>query len=325
MAPRCSSPRRPSRSSAGPASAAWRTSCAPPSRHSSPTRRSGPDAVRLATILVEGRPRAAVLRDDDRVVSIDTRATGLAGIRAIAAGGRAALDRLGAWLDAQPAGAGRPLDAVTLGPAVPDPGAIYTVGLNYDGPGASPRPDRPLIYGKAAASVAGHGATLAWDRDVTDDVDAEVELGIVIGAAAFRVTSAEAMRHVFGYTCINDVSARDERLDGDQWLLGKSMPGFCPVGPWIVTADAYDPANVALRCTIDGVPIQEARTSAMRFGIPEIVAYLSQHLELRPGDLIATGTPVRLPTPPGPERRLRVGDTVTVSVEGIGRLTTTIA
>jgi 2-keto-4-pentenoate hydratase/2-oxohepta-3-ene-1,7-dioic acid hydratase in catechol pathway len=271
--------------------------------------------VRLATILAEGRPRAAVLRDDDRVVPIDTRATGLAGIRAIAAGGQAALDRLQAWLDAQPAEAGRPLDVVTLGPAVPDPGAIYTVGLNYEGHGASPRPERPLIYGKAAASVAGHGATLAWDRDVTDDVDAEIELGVVMGANA----------SVFGYTCVNDISARDERLDGDQWLLGKSMPGFCPVGPWIVTADAFDPANVALRCTIDGVPIQDGRSSSMRFGIPEIVAYLSQHLELRPGDLIATGTPVRLNTPPGPERRLQAGDTVTVSIEGIGRLTTHIA
>jgi 2-keto-4-pentenoate hydratase/2-oxohepta-3-ene-1,7-dioic acid hydratase in catechol pathway len=271
--------------------------------------------VRLATILVEGRPRAAVVRDDDRVVPIDTRATGLAGIRAVAAGGQAALDRLGAWLDAQPTKAGQPLDAVTLGPAIADPGAIYTVGLNYDGPGASPRPERPLIYGKAAASVAGHGATLTWDRDVTDDVDAEVELGVVMGA----------MGHVFGYTCINDVSARDERLDGDQWMLGKSMPGFCPVGPWIVTADAFDPANVAVRCTINGEPIQDGRTSSMRFGIAEIVAYVSQHLELRPGDLIATGTPVRLATPPGPERRLRAGDTVTVSIEGIGRLTTTIA
>jgi 2-keto-4-pentenoate hydratase/2-oxohepta-3-ene-1,7-dioic acid hydratase in catechol pathway len=271
--------------------------------------------MRLATILVEGRPQAAVVRDDDRVVLIDTRATGLAGIRAIAAGGPAALDRLQIWLDAQPAEAGRPLDAVTLGPAVRDPGAIYTVGLNYDGPGAAPRPERPLIYGKAANSVAGHGATLAWDRDVTDNVDAEVELGVVMGANG----------SVFGYTCINDVSARDERLDGDQWMLGKSMPGFCPVGPWIVTADAFDPANVALRCTIDGAPIQEGRTSSMRFGIPEIVAYLSQHLELRPGDLIATGTPPRLTTPPGPDRRLRAGDTVTVSIEGIGRVTTTIA
>jgi 2-keto-4-pentenoate hydratase/2-oxohepta-3-ene-1,7-dioic acid hydratase in catechol pathway len=281
--------------------------------------------MRLATILVEGRPQAAVVRDDDTVVMIHTRATGLAGIRAIAAGGPAALDRLQAWLDAQPAEAGRPLDTVTLGPAVPDPGAIYTVGLNYDGPGAEPRPERPLIYGKAAASVAGHGATLAWDRDVTDDVDAEVELAVVIGAPAFRVTPEDAMGHVFGYTCINDVSARDERLDGDQWMLGKSMPGFSPVGPWIVTADALDPANVALRCSIDGAPIQESRTSSMRFGIPEIIAYLSQHLELRPGDLIATGTPPRLTTPPGPDRRLRAGDTVTVSIEGIGRVTTTIA
>ena len=281
--------------------------------------------MRLATILVDGRPRPAVVRDDDRVVPIDTRATGLPGIRAIAAGGPAALERLVAWLDGQPPDAGMPLANVILGPAVPDPGAIYTVGLNYDGPGAPPRPERPLIYGKAAASVAGHGATLAWDREITDDVDAEIELGVVIGAPAFRVAAAEAMDHVFGYTCINDVSARDERLDGDQWLLGKSMPGFCPVGPWIVTADAFEPANVALRCTIDGEPIQEGRTTQMRFGIAEIVAYLSQHLELRPGDLIATGTPPRLASAPGPGRRLRAGDTVTVSIEGIGRLTTTIA
>lgn len=281
--------------------------------------------MRLATILVHGRPRPAVVRDDDRVIPIDTRATGLPGIRAIAAGGAVAMARLVAWLDEQPAGAGTPLANVTLGPAMPDPGAIYTVGLNYDGPGAAPRPDQPMIYGKAAGSVAGHGATLAWDRTVTDDVDAEIELGVVIGAPAFRVTAAEAMDHVFGYTCINDVSARDERLDGDQWLLGKSMPGFCPVGPWIVTADAFDPANVGLRATIDGEPIQEGRTTQMRHGIADVIAYLSQHLELRPGDLIATGTPPRLATPPGPGRRLRAGDTVTVSIEGIGRLTTTIA
>lgn len=272
-------------------------------------------AMRLATILVDGRPRPAVVRDDDRVVPIDTRATGLPGIRALAAGGPAAMERLTTWLDEQPPDAGMPLENVTLGPVVPDPGAIYTVGLNYDGADAAPRPERPLIYGKAAGSVAGHGATLIWDRAVTDDVDAEVELGVVIGADA----------SVFGYTCINDISARDERLDGDQWLLGKSMPGFCPVGPWIVTADAFDPANVALRCTIDGAPIQEDRTTQMRHGIAEVIAYLSQHLELRPGDLIATGTPVRLATPPGPGRRLRAGDTVTVSIEGIGRLTTTIA
>jgi 2-keto-4-pentenoate hydratase/2-oxohepta-3-ene-1,7-dioic acid hydratase in catechol pathway len=280
--------------------------------------------MRLTTILVDGRPRPAVVRDDDRVLPIDTRATGLAGIRAIAAGGDEALERLRAWLDAQPAGAGRPLGEVTLGPAIPDPGAIYTVGLNYDGPGASPRPERPLIYGKAATSVAGHGATLAWDRTVTDDVDAEVELGVVIGTPAFRVTSEDAMRHVFGYTCINDVSARDERLDGDQWLLGKSMPGFCPVGPWVVTADELDPSDLRLGCTINGVAIQDDSTASMRFSIAEVIAYLSRHLTLRPGDLIATGTPARLAGPMGPDRHLEAGDVVSVWIAGIGELTTTI-
>ncbi len=271
--------------------------------------------MRLATIILDGRPRPAHVRADDTVVAIDTRATGLAGIRAIAAGGPPAVDRLRAWLDAQPADAGLPLAEVTLGPVVPDPGAIYTVGLNYDGPGAAPRPERPLIYGKAAGSVAGHGATLAWDRTVTDDVDAEIELGVVMGANG----------RIFGYTCINDISARDEHLDGDQWLLGKSMAGFCPVGPWLVTADAFDPADVRLTASIDGDLIQDGRTSQIRHSIPEVIAYLQRHLPLRPGDLIATGTPPRLATPPGPSRRLRAGDTVTVSVEGIGALTTHIA
>ncbi len=182
------------------------------------------------------------------------------------------------------------------GPRSPIPGAIYTIGLNYRAPGEPPGsgPDRPLVYGKAASSVAGDGATLAWDRSLTDNVDAECELGIVIGATASNVTPADALRHVFGWTVMNDVSSRDEWLDGDQWLIGKSMPGFCPVGPWVVTADELDPADIGLGCTINGEAIQDGRTSAMRFGIAEIVSYLSRHLVLRPGDLIASGTPARL-------------------------------
>jgi 2-keto-4-pentenoate hydratase/2-oxohepta-3-ene-1,7-dioic acid hydratase in catechol pathway len=264
--------------------------------------------MRLATIIDGGLPRPVVVRDE-RVLPIAQP------LNELAARGLAGLPRVEAWVDAQPSTSWRPVEHVRLGPAVADPGAIFTVGLNYDGPGAAPRPERPLIFGKGAGSVAGHGATLAWDRGVTDDVDAEIELGVVIGPDG----------SVFGYTCVNDISARDERLDGDQWLLGKSMPGFCPVGPWIVTADAFDPSDVQLRCTINGEPIQDDRTSRVRFGIPEILDFLGLHLELRPGDLIATGTPVRLASPPGPSRRLRPGDTVTVSVEGIGELTTTIA
>jgi 2-keto-4-pentenoate hydratase/2-oxohepta-3-ene-1,7-dioic acid hydratase in catechol pathway len=221
---------------------------------------------------------------------------------------------------------GQPLTTARLGPAVPDPGAIYTIGENYRTPGDGPgrRPARPLVYGKAASAVGAPGATLRWDRMLTANVDAECELGVVIGRLAFDVPIEAALGHVFGYTIINDVSSRDPWLDGDQWLLGKSMPGFCPVGPWIVTADELDPADLRLGCRINGVPVQDGRTSEMRFPVAEIIAFLSRHAALRPGDLIATGTPARLATLPGPDRHLEPGDVVTAWIEGIGELTTTI-
>lgn len=211
--------------------------------------------------------------------------------------------------------------------AVPEPGAIYTVGLNYRNPreAVGSRPERPLIYGKAPSSFAGHGGTLAWDRALAPTVDAEVELGVVIGTPAWRVDEADALRHVLGYTIVNDVSSRDPWLDGDQWLIGKSMPGFCPAGPRLIPADELDPTNLRLGCTINGEAIQDGRTSDMRFTIAEILSFLSQHVALRPNDLIATGTPARLATPPGPDRHLRPGDVVTCRIEGIGELTTTVA
>jgi 2-keto-4-pentenoate hydratase/2-oxohepta-3-ene-1,7-dioic acid hydratase in catechol pathway len=215
---------------------------------------------------------------------------------------------------------------------VPPPGAIYTVGLNYRSPGERVEPgeplggswERPLIYGKAASSVAPDGATLAWDRSTTANVDAEVELGVVIGSLARNVTPSEALGHVRGYTIVNDVSSRDPWLDGDQWLLGKSMPGFCPVGPRLVPTAELDPSDLRLGCTINGEPIQDGRTADMRFTVGEIIAYLSRHVALMPGDLIATGTPARLATPPGPSRHLEPGDMVTCWIEGIGELTTPI-
>jgi 2-keto-4-pentenoate hydratase/2-oxohepta-3-ene-1,7-dioic acid hydratase in catechol pathway len=209
---------------------------------------------------------------------------------------------------------------------VPRPGAIYTVGLNYrlddepDGAG----PDRPLIYGKASSSFAADGATLTWDRTLTPNVDAECELGVVIGRDAWQVDAADALDHVLGYTIVNDISSRDSWLDGDQWLLGKSMPGFCPAGPRLVPVAELDAADLRLGCTINGEPIQDGRTSQMRFSIAEIISFLSRHVALRPGDLIATGTPARLAALPGPDRHLEPGDLVTCWIEGIGELTTTI-
>ncbi len=195
-------------------------------------------------------------------------------------------------------------------------GAIYAIGRNYrDRAAPDEGPERPLVYAKAATSVVGHGAEIGWDRALTENVDGECELAVVIGPDD----------SILGYTIVNDISSRDPWLDGDQWLIGKSMPGFCPVGPWIVTVDAFDPSNARLGCTINGEAIQDGRTSDMRFPVPEVIAYLRRHVALRPGDLIATGTPARLATPPGPDRRLRPGDVVTVWIEGIGELTNTIS
>jgi len=282
--------------------------------------------VRLATIVESGRPSVAVVRAGSALLL--TLANGeLTSLRAIAAAGPAGLERVRAWTDRQPASTWRPLEDVGLGPVVPDPGAIYTIGLNYRASVVPDldRPARPLVYGKLPTSVGGHGATLTWDRSLTPNVDAECELGVVIGAPAQDISPATAMDHVFGYTCINDISSRDPWLDGDQWLLGKSMAGFCPVGPWVVTADELTPDRVRLGCKINGVAIQNGDTAQMRFSIGEVIAFLSRHAELRPGDLIATGTPARLDGPLGPDRHLQAGDIVTVWIEGIGELTTNIA
>jgi 2-keto-4-pentenoate hydratase/2-oxohepta-3-ene-1,7-dioic acid hydratase in catechol pathway len=295
--------------------------------------------MRLASIVLEERLASAVAADR-RLLPLPAAEPGFGSIREIAGGGGSALGRIRRWIDEQPDRAWRALDGVMLGPAVPDPGAIYTVGLNYRAPDGNSRapggpvdeadgdaPGRPLIYGKAATSVTGHGAVVTWDRTLTANVDAECELGVVIGEATppNGVGPADAMGHVFGYTCVDDISSRDPWLDGDQWLLGKSMPGFCPVGPWVVTADEIDPLDLRLGCRVNGIAIQEDSTARMRFGVAEVISFLSRHVVLRPGDLIATGTPPRLAGPLGPERRLAPGDTVTCWIEHIGELTNTIA
>lgn len=281
--------------------------------------------MRLATWLVDGRHTVVIVRGQ-YVLPVVADDPAFGSVRTLAAGGRPALQRLADWAEDQPDRAYRPVEEGELAAVVPDPGAVYTIGLNYHTPGEpdGPTPSRPLVYGKATTSVTGHLATVTWDRSLTDNVDPECELGVVIGAEAAAVTPDEAMSHVFGYTIINDISSRDPWLDGDQWLLGKSMPGFCPVGPWVVTADELVPDDLGLGCMINGVAIQDRRSSQMRTGIPELISYLSRHVTLRPGDLIATGTPERLGDPPGPDRHLEAGDEVTAWIEGIGRLTTII-
>lgn len=282
--------------------------------------------MRFATIVEDGRASVILIRDR-RFLPLAMPDAALDSLRGIAASGPDGLQRVREWVHRQPERAYRSLDDVELGPAVPDPGAIYAIGLNYASPGEADDagPKRPMVYAKLPTAVTGDGSVVTWDRSLTVNVDAEVELGVVIGEAAWAVAPEDAMRHVFGYTCINDMSSRDPWLDGDQWLLGKSLPGFCPVGPWVVTPDEVAPDDLRLGCTINGVAIQDGSTAQMRFSIAYVIAYLSRHVMLRPGDLIATGTPARLAGPMGPERHLQAGDVVTVWIQQVGELTTTVA
>ena len=228
-------------------------------------------------------------------------------------------------LESAARGQGVALAGVRLLTPVPWPSKVVAYPVNYHDHGAEMRvgyrANNQGFFLKPPSSISGPSDPIVLPVNAGRRIDHECELAVIIGREGRDIPRERTRNYVFGYSCLIDAVIRGK----EERVARKAFDTFCPVGPWIVTADAFDPANVALRCTIDGAPIQEGRTSSMRFGIAEIVGYVSQHMELRPGDLIATGTPPRLTTPPGPERRLRAGDTVTVSIEGIGRLTTHIA
>jgi 2-keto-4-pentenoate hydratase/2-oxohepta-3-ene-1,7-dioic acid hydratase in catechol pathway len=238
-------------------------------------------------------------------------------------GGHAALDRLRAAAG-RSAGAGRPWQELDLLAPLPRPRNIVCVGRNYrehaDEEGVEP-PVRPELFLKHTASVIGHGQPITWDPALTSQVDYEAELAVVIGAPARHVSVDTALRHVIGYTCLNDVSARDLQFGDAQWARGKSLESFCPNGPWLVTYDEVaDPQQLTVRCLVDGEVRQEASTSAMYHSVAEIVAYCSEAFTLLPGDVVATGTPGGVGVFRDPPALLADGQQVVVEIDGIGRL-----
>jgi len=220
--------------------------------------------------------------------------------------------------------AGSRLETTELLAPVPRPAKIVAIGRNYrehvDEEGAD-RPTAPLIFAKWPSSVIGHGAEIRWDPDLATQVDYEAELAVVIGRPARRVAESEALDYVLGYTCLNDVSARDIQFGDGQWVRGKSLDTFCPMGPALVTIDEIpDPQRLAISCRVGGAIVQEASTAQMYFGVAAIVSYCSQSFRLEPGDVIATGTPGGVGIFRDPPALLGDGDEVTVEIEGIGRL-----
>jgi 2-keto-4-pentenoate hydratase/2-oxohepta-3-ene-1,7-dioic acid hydratase in catechol pathway len=244
---------------------------------------------------------------------------------ALLAGGETALQALrSAAAGAGIAERGRALEDVEMLAPVPRPGKVIAIGRNYADhateQGLEP-PPAPLIFAKWPSAVVGHGADIRWDPALTAKVDYEAELGVVIGRRASRVSRAEALDFVLGYTCINDVSARDLQFGDGQWTRGKSLDTFCPIGPWLVTADEIpDPQALAISATVNGERLQDASTADMFYDVAEIISYCSTSFTLEPGDVIATGTPGGVGVFRDPPRFLGDGDRVTIEIERIGRL-----
>jgi 2-keto-4-pentenoate hydratase/2-oxohepta-3-ene-1,7-dioic acid hydratase in catechol pathway len=183
-------------------------------------------------------------------------------------------------------------------------------------------PAHPTFFTKCAGAVNGPYGRIPLHPGVTGKLDWEVELGVVIGRGGRDIKEADAMKHVFGYTVVNDVSARDvQRQHGQQWFKGKSLDGLCPMGPWIVTADEVrDPGELRVTTRVNGVVKQDSSTRHMYFKIPRIIAELSAGMTLEPGDVISTGTPQGVGHARTPPEFLKAGDLLETEIEGIGLL-----
>ena len=208
---------------------------------------------------------------------------------------------------------------------------ILCVGLNYKlhieeahkTINAAEYPKYPILFSKFNNALNSHRGAVSLSPNAKN-YDYEAELVIVMGKGGMDIPKEKAAEYIFGYTCGNDVSARDAQNKTAQWLIGKSFPGFAPVGPWIVTADELDPLHLAIECRRAGQVVQSGNTEQMIFDVYTIISYASKYIRLEPGDLIFTGTPsgVVVGMPPEKQNWLKAGDEVTVFIEGIGNLTT---
>ncbi|TCT06170.1 fumarylacetoacetate hydrolase family protein [Aquabacter spiritensis] len=291
--------------------------------------------MRLVTYSRSGTPALGVVVDD-RVLDV-AAAAAQAGIVVPAAmqdlieAGAEALDRLAALVASAAAACWQPLAETALLAPIPRPKKnVFCVGRNYKAhieEGARARgvplvfPTVPEFFSKPSTAVVGPDADIRLDTRLTDQLDYEVELALVIGKTCRDIPVAEAMSAVFGYTVLNDVTARDLQKRHHQWFKGKGLDTYCPVGPWIVTADAFgDPSGRRVTLRVNGETRQDSSTSDLLFDVATIVSVLSQGLTLEPGDIVATGTPAGVALGMTPQRWLVDGDIVEAEVGGVGIL-----
>lgn len=277
--------------------------------------------MRLVTFELDGRPVPGAVSGDSTVV--DLSSLGVASILDLIAAGPALLPKVSEFLAKAPEGARKALSSVRLLAPIPKLRKLICVGLNYRDHAeetGSEIPDVPTIFNKFATAVIGPGDEVVLPK-VSKAPDYEAEFAFVIGEGGRRIAAEDWRSHVFGYTIVNDVSARDYQRATTQWLMGKTFDTFAPMGPWIVTADEIaDPHALDISMTINGEVLQNSNTKNLIFKIPELISFLSSVFTLEPGDIISTGTPAGVGVARKPPRFLRAGDTTVVKIQGIGEL-----
>lgn len=305
--------------------------------------------MKLATLAVGGAPVAVVLLAGGSALNIRESARDVPGaagaalrsgsLQSLIDAGPEALEELQEIVHAAENGAhGNALvsgDHPFLAPLHAPRKNIFCVGRNYaehiaEGERAQNAKigitDHPVYFTKPATAVVGHEGDVLIFPSVSEKIDYEVELAVVIGKTGRDISKARAFEHVFGYTILNDITARDvQRRHGGQYFKGKSLDGSCPIGPWIVTADEItDPQNLSISLSVNGELRQDGRTHDMIFDIPTLIASLSEGLTLEPGDIIATGTPSGVGYAMDPPQYLKPGDTVVCAITDIGQLKNTV-
>jgi 2-keto-4-pentenoate hydratase/2-oxohepta-3-ene-1,7-dioic acid hydratase in catechol pathway len=284
--------------------------------------------MRIATFVLNGQREVGVVASDGKSV------TPLAfTAEEVRRGAQVVLERVVAG-KALPDTAGSPLQIsdVKLEAPLPLPRRnVWCVGRNYHAHAkelsASVFKDNdanpeswPIVFTKVPECVVGPFDDVLVPVGVSDQIDYEAELAVVIGTGGKNIAKADALKHVFGYTVVNDVTARDVQMRHQQWDMGKSFDTFCPMGPWIVTADEFDGTKTRVRCWVNGELRQDGPTENMIFDVPTLIETISRGITLYPGDVIATGTPAGVGMGMKPPRYLKSGDVVKVEIDGLGAI-----
>jgi 2-keto-4-pentenoate hydratase/2-oxohepta-3-ene-1,7-dioic acid hydratase in catechol pathway len=286
--------------------------------------------MKIAAYLDRGRPGVGIVASDlQTVLPLELSDADLA------RGALPVVERMAAGAPLPPTGAPLAIDAVQLLAPLPRPRRnLFCVGKNYhahakefagSGFDSSAKsggdiPAHPIIFTKVPECVIAPLEAIVIPREVSTAIDYEAELAVVIGKGGKGIARADAMAHVWGFTIVNDVTSRDWQSRHQQWDMGKSFDTFCPMGPWLVSADELDGAKTRVRCWVNGELRQDAQTTDLIFDIPTLIETLSAGITLYPGDVIATGTPVGVGIGFKPPKYLQPGDVVKVEIDGIGTL-----